>query len=518
MAVRVDNFVIPESNLGGFYRVNNTIERKQEKAAELQRQQTAKKAASGQFLSSYLNPKDNLTGTNYDPQIVAGFDGLLQKGMQLANEGADTNMILMALSPEVAKLNEYSTKAKLVNERIKSQLAQIPKNAGYDISKLEQETRTNAFMDENGQLKDISTIDPNTDWLTETLRKYPDRVTTDAGFDEFARTSPKFTNTQTVKRTNSKGGFEMRKSKITSPSWMVVDDEGELVPKYEIALEGGNVYWIDMNNGRVIQYSVNGLYPISDYKMTRFWKIWCSQFVSMTSAEIEALGGRPFVYMTVDPRHDELLISLPKLSNTPPKGYLPDYPSTVYPFDILDFQGKVIVYKLQLGEGRPRWLGAMTFYTEGFISIQNNMYSFKQGHIWEHNQTNSSNNFYGVQYTSKVMCVSNLFPSSPKVYNSIAIESNLVPTFVYFYNDYPVQQSSDLVDFSFSDLEGVWYATILRNKLVPNNSGFTTDGLLTGEKMRNVAMYCLLEFSPTNAFLELKYCNFNFIKSLGHTV
>ncbi len=280
----------------------------------------------------------------------------------------------------------------------------------------------------------------------------------------------------------------------------------------------GNVYWADATNGRIIQYSTNGLFPISDYKMTRFWKQWFQQYLSMTAAEIEALGGRPFIFMTVDPRHDELLISIPKLSNTPPKGYLPDYPSTIYPFDILDFQEKVMVYKLQLGSGTPRWLGAYSFYTEGFITLQNNLYSFKQGHSWIHNQTNSTNSFYGVQYTSKIMCVSNMFPSSPKVYNNIAVEANICPIFVYFYNSAPSQQSSDLVDFSFSNLEDVFYATILRNKLIPTNSGFTTDGLLTGEKMRNTAMFIMLEFSPTTTFLELKYFQIQFIQSLGHTI
>ncbi len=249
MALSVEGFVTPEQQFGGIYKAANTIERKNEKAAELQRQQAGKKAASAQFLTNYLNPKDNLTGTNYDPQIVAGFDKLLQNGMKLANEGADTNMILMALSPEVAKLNEYSTKAKLVNERLKQQLAQIPKNAGYDMGKLEQETRKAAFMNEDGSLKDITTIDPNIDFLTETVRKYPDRVTTDAGIDEFARTAQKFSNTQTVKRINPKGGYEYRKSKVTSPSWMTVDDEGELVPKYEVALEGGKPHTFDFTTG-----------------------------------------------------------------------------------------------------------------------------------------------------------------------------------------------------------------------------------------------------------------------------
>ena len=49
-------------------------------------------------------------------------------------------------------------------------------------------------------------------------------------------------------------------------------------------------------------------------------------------------------------------------------------------------------------------------------------------------------------------------------------------------------------------------------------SGYTTDGLLTGEKMRNVAMFVMLEFNPTTTFLELKFCIFGYIPSLGNTV
>lgn len=280
----------------------------------------------------------------------------------------------------------------------------------------------------------------------------------------------------------------------------------------------GRVYWLDANNGRVIQYSENGLFPISNYKMTRFWKLWSQQYLSMTAAQVEALGGRPFVFMVVDPRHEELLISLPKLSNTPPNGYLPDYPSTIYPFDIYDLQAKTLVYQLQIGDGIPKWKGAYTFYAENFIAIQNNYYSFKQGHIWEHNQTNTTNNFYGVQYPSKIMFVANQEPTHPKVYNNLVVQANLVPTFVYFYNNEPIQQASDLVDFSFRNYEGNWAATILRNKLVPTATSFDTTGLLTGEKMRNVAMFAMVQFSPTTTFLQLKNVNLGYIRSLGNTV
>ena len=282
----------------------------------------------------------------------------------------------------------------------------------------------------------------------------------------------------------------------------------------------GMVLWWDMNNGRVIQYASNGLFPISNYKMTRFCKNWCEQFLSMTSEEIEALGGRPFIYMIVDPFHDELLISLPKLANYPPKGYLPTFntntdavENVIYPFDILDFQEKTIVYDIK----HDRWLGSYTFYVEGFVSLQNQLYAFKDGFLYIHNQFDKQCNFFGVQYKAKIMPVSNMFPSIPKIYNATAIEANMPPSYMYLYTDYPYQQISDLADYQFRPLEGIWNATFRRNIIQPTATGNSTTSRLTGEKMRSVAMLFMLEFSPTGSNpLELKFMDLAFTISEGN--
>lgn len=286
----------------------------------------------------------------------------------------------------------------------------------------------------------------------------------------------------------------------------------------------GNVYWLDMYNGRVIQYASNGLFAISNYKMTVFWKLFCEQFLSMTSAEIEAFGGRPFVFTTVDPRHDELLFSIPKLLDVPPAGYLPDYQHEPLDidnrynlFNIWDGQGKTVVYCLGTNDNQPHWRGSDSYNPEGFITMNNQLYAFKNGQLWLHNQTTSFCNFYGVQYKSMVMCVSNMMPQQPKVYNNVSFMCNMAPTFVYFYNTYPYQQSSDLVDYSFKELEGTWYATILRNKLVPTATGYTTDGLLTAEKMRNTNMLIQIEFTVTTTNLQLRFFEIGYQASLGHT-
>lgn len=232
---------------------------------------------------------------------------------------------------------------------------------------------------------------------------------------------------------------------------------------------------------------------------------------------IEALGGRPFIFTCVDPYHKELLISIPKLSDTPPKGYLPDYPNTIYPFDILDFQAKTVVYKLDMAGRLPHWQGAMTFYAENFCTLQNNLYSFKNGLTYLHNSTESFNNFYGVSYPSKIMVVSNQLPNVPKSYDNISVEANMKPSFVYFYNSFPIQQSSDLIDSDFRDYEGVYYASMYRNKLIQTATGYSTDGLLTGQKLRNVAMLIMVQFSVNLTALNLKFMQIGYTISLGHT-
>jgi len=177
-----------------------------------------------------------------------------------------------------------------------------------------------------------------------------------------------------------------------------------------------------------------------------------------------------------------------------------------------------MVFKLDIGAGTPFWMSPFSFNPENFVAFQNKLYSFKNGHLYLHNQTNNYNEFYGIQYSSKIMVVSNALPNKPKMYDNVTAECNLVPSFVYMYNNYPIQQASDLVDLDFRDFEGNFYATVFRNKLVPTATGFTTDGLMTGEKMRNVAMWVMFEWRIATALLELKFIDIGYSISRGNPI
>lgn len=288
----------------------------------------------------------------------------------------------------------------------------------------------------------------------------------------------------------------------------------------------GNVYWVNVGNGKVIQYSGNGLFPISSYKITRFWKLFCLQYSSMSSAQIEALGSRPFIFTSVDPHNWELLVTVPRVLAVPPKGYLPDYPNMIYPFDIYDGQAKTVVFKLTAQPNH--WSGSYRHTPEGMFYIQNLVYGFKNGQLWQYNSISDfSITIFGVQYKARIMFLSNSNPKRPKVYNNISVESNMKPSLTYFrteptlaeFNQYDLyEQASDLVDFDYEVKEGQLYSFIYRNKLVPTQSGLSLNGLLTAEKIRALYLKILLEFTPNQSSpLELRYVNLGLSISSGHS-
>jgi hypothetical protein len=284
----------------------------------------------------------------------------------------------------------------------------------------------------------------------------------------------------------------------------------------------GNVFWLDVKNGVMVQYSENGLFPISNYKMTRFWKQFSKQYLSMTQAQIVVLGSRPFIFTAVDESNWEVLVTIPKLLATPPKGYLPDYPTMIYPFDIWDGQAKTLVFRLNANPNY--WQGAYSFAPQGFITIQNRLFAFSVGQLWQHNRTDDFGLFYGVRYKSRIMVVYNQFPNKPKVYNTSAVEANMKPTLTYLrteptldtFAEYDLyEQASDLVDFDYVVKEGQLYSKIYLNKLIPTATGLSTAGLLTGEKIRALVLKVLYEFSITNIPLELRYLQLGFDISRG---
>jgi hypothetical protein len=306
----------------------------------------------------------------------------------------------------------------------------------------------------------------------------------------------------------------------------------------------GHVYWYDMTNGVFVRYATNGIFPISNYKLKRVAKLLAEKFLETSSEQIETLGSRPFIFAGVDHTHGEILWAIPRLSTQVPKGTLIDYDSSYdspqssdssessdsaddeptiaskyYPYDIWDQQAKTLVFKTEI-EGTEfgnRWMGAFTFSPEWMLTDGNSLFSFENGVLFQHNNTDAYNNFYDIQYRSRIMFASNMNPSQMKSYKSLAIESNKAPLFAHLRSEEPYIQSSDLIITDFANREGFYYAGVYRDRLSPNVTGTYEEKMLTGDPIKTSALRVLLEFEADDGLqLSLRFVNILFNQSLGH--
>lgn len=230
MAVQVRDFISQPEQFEGLYQAANTLEKQRARQEDLAYRQEGRKQASATFLKNYLDPKDFLSGTNYDPQIVKGIQEALTEGAALAAKGASSADIMMALGPKVSRIGEYSTKAKLINQQVKNSVNRLKPYKGYNVEALEQEALKMAFMDDKGQLKDITTVDPTHDWVSETIEANPEGVTTWAGLDDFIKATPMSERSQDITTKTGPGQTIQRKYDTKAQFWMDLekDDKGEV--------------------------------------------------------------------------------------------------------------------------------------------------------------------------------------------------------------------------------------------------------------------------------------------------
>jgi len=278
----------------------------------------------------------------------------------------------------------------------------------------------------------------------------------------------------------------------------------------------GNIYWFDVQNGKVVQYAENGLFAISNYKMSRFWKLFSDQYKAMTAEQIEALGNRPFIFSCVDPQSEDLLFSVPKVLQSAPNGNLPDYPSIPYPFDIYDGIGKTLVYKLTAQPNR--WQGSYSFQPDYMFYLGNELYSFKNGELYIHNQQQNYCQYYGVQYFPAVMFLCNQQLNKPRLPKNISAEANKPPSFVYLMTRYPYIQATDALSSDFVNKEGIFYADVMRNKLDPRFNNEYGKALVAGEELRATAIYVMAQWDATQGNIQVKFFNISYALSLGQPV
>jgi hypothetical protein len=268
----------------------------------------------------------------------------------------------------------------------------------------------------------------------------------------------------------------------------------------------GNVMWFDVNSGAVVQYSTNGLFPISSYKMNRFFSRYSKKYLA-SGKDDPVIGG-------IDPYNNEYLITVFDIEGPGFPQKLPTLEDR-NEFNVYDGMYKTFGFKL----GMQRFISSYWFWPEHYENIGMQLYCFTQGTMWKNNDiTVTDNHFFGTQQTTKLMFLSNSNPTKLKIFSNIAIEGNMAPKRCIFYALNPNMQITDLYAEDFVLKEGTFYAEILRDRLSPNVVGTAEERMYIGDKIRAYALMCQIEFDTTVEKLQLKMVNIGHHIAAGHTV
>lgn len=170
---------------------------KEQRDRALAMQQEQKRNTAGTFLKSYLDPKQYLNGSEYDPVVVQKLHSVMQKASGLAEQGADIPSLLMAIGPDMQDVSQYSAKAKVIDQGIKDNLAKISQEKGYVPGQIEplakklafhtQDPKTGEFGDLN---PDINSVDPSKNYVMEAIKQFPKQTTDAAGINDFIEKVP----------------------------------------------------------------------------------------------------------------------------------------------------------------------------------------------------------------------------------------------------------------------------------------------------------------------------------------
>lgn len=270
---------------------------------------------------------------------------------------------------------------------------------------------------------------------------------------------------------------------------------GTVHPESAYASEG-RVYFVDAVNGKVIQYTQNGLEPISQNGLTRFFSANLSTIGSSLRGLCGTIDKRSEMYMAYIPQGG---YSYPSLSDYTPAKPSPHHvkPDAVFCYNP-ELQG---------------WSSRLTFVPEWMDSSAVSVVSWKNGQLYVHDGE-LSNSFYGTVYPSTVS-----FPiGSPeafiKVAQSIAVEADRAPDWVHLRNENPFLQSTDLENTEFVSKEGVHYASFLRDRWTPGLGGYD-QAMLLGEPVRGQFIACAVRYNGGSPFY-VTGITVAFDKSTGH--
>lgn len=297
----------------------------------------------------------------------------------------------------------------------------------------------------------------------------------------------------------------------------------------------GEVYWFDIKHGTWVQYSSNGTISING-KLDSYYKKFALRY------QKQNLTSR--IISCIDPIRYHLVACMPSTEATDfpytiPSygGSVPSYATTIKSqFSFYDGQPKMILYdakdnvwKYSIGVV-PNWI---EYYN-------NNVYAFIGDVMHQLEAGNDFNSFLGSQLPARIAIAINKDPNGVRTAYSlnvnnrnsdtikdlfnIALDGNVIPNYVLAYSDYPDEQVTDIsssdVDLSgnsiWENVNGIQYASFLKDRLSPNVSGTPEDKMYAGDYVRGNAIKILLEFAKYDGRLIVNFINIGYEVTSGN--
>jgi len=139
---------------------------------------------------------------------------------------------------------------------------------------------------------------------------------------------------------------------------------------------------------------------------------------------------------------------------------------------------------------RQGWTSFWSFIPDWMMGMNSSLYTWKNGDLYRHNVNPSRNNFYGINYPSKITTIFNKDPLSNKMFKTINLDSTSAWDIDLF-----TDMSEGFIDIDFfKEKEGMFYSYIRRNDETIDKKSLSTQGVGT-----------LLSYNPTTQQLNFSF-------------
>lgn len=125
-------------------------------------------------------------------------------------------------------------------------------------------------------------------------------------------------------------------------------------------------------------------------------------------------------------------------------------------------------YTLTYDDGVTGWTSFFSYYPDWMIGMNQFFYTFKGGNLYRHNVNPVRNNFYGVQYTSRIQSVFNDAPLENKLFKTLNLEGDHAWEAEL---ETDIQTTGFINKTWFEKKEGSWYAFIRNEGTTPATPG-----------------------------------------------